>query len=151
MIEVQIKKCLKCGEVKLESEFHRNWKCRDGVLSACKVCKREALRKWTAENREYVKERKKKWLERVGKKGRRGDRTMQTRRYTAKYPEKVKALRIFNEAIRRGEIEKPFVCETCGRVGRLCGYHYAGYSNLLKVIWLCYECMGRKVNEERRK
>jgi hypothetical protein len=55
------KKCSKCGEVKLASEFHKNKSRKDGLHHYCKVCankkKRLFYSKAVKENPDYNKER----------------------------------------------------------------------------------------------
>ena len=50
---VKQKLCRKCNEWKLESEFHKNTSCKDGLAGSCKVCKAKASRlyreRWRAE------------------------------------------------------------------------------------------------------
>ena len=33
-----VKKCSKCGNVSLKSNFHKNTKSKDGIQSQCKFC-----------------------------------------------------------------------------------------------------------------
>ncbi|MEO6147049.1 MAG: hypothetical protein ABIT70_08360, partial [Sulfuriferula sp.] len=46
------KKCSKCGEVKLETEFHKNKTKKDGLASNCKVCTAAVGSRYRAENRD---------------------------------------------------------------------------------------------------
>lgn len=61
----------------------------------------------------------------------------QTRLYTQKYPEKVKAISTLNRAVHRKKIEK-LPCEICGRQD--VHAHHEDYSKPLEVIWLCPIC-----------
>jgi 5-methylcytosine-specific restriction endonuclease McrA len=55
------KKCRKCGETKLLSEFHTNNKNKDNKNSTCKKCDYEYTKKWRSENPEQAKEQVRKW------------------------------------------------------------------------------------------
>lgn len=74
-----MKKCTKCGETKLTSEFHRDKTHKDGFRSACKICvmsymglyyvsNKETLIKkvnnWVAANRDRHNEKCKRWVKR---------------------------------------------------------------------------------------
>ena len=49
------------------------------------------------------------------------------------------AHKIWDKALRRGEVFKPNACEGCGRVRYLFGHH-PDYAKPLEVLWLCFEC-----------
>ena len=88
----------------------------------------------------------------------RGLHLVKARRHVAKakekYPEKIAAQKIFNEAVRRGQLVRPENCETCGqkpprnRLGRssIQGHH-DDYSKPLEVRWLCQPCHNRHHRE----
>lgn len=40
------KRCTKCGEIKMMTEFHNAKKCKDGKTFQCKTCMAEALKAW---------------------------------------------------------------------------------------------------------
>lgn len=54
-------------------------------------------------------------------------------------PEKVKAHRLVQNAVKQGIIYKSETCEACKRKTRLSGHHN-DYSKPLEVIWLCGSC-----------
>ena len=60
-----MKKCNKCGEIKLETEFYKDKINKDGLRGDCKVCKNKKGKKWRKNNLEkynkYQKEYKKKY------------------------------------------------------------------------------------------
>ena len=57
------------------------------------------------------------------------------KRQIQRHPEKVKARRTLNSAIKRGDVERQ-PCETCGTEEDVHGHH-EDYTKPLEVIWLC--------------
>ena len=62
-----VKKCSKCGIVKLKSNFHKNKKSSDGLNPNCKVCRKNyynenlvKIKKYYLDNRDMKKEYRKK-------------------------------------------------------------------------------------------
>lgn len=47
-----MKNCPKCSEIKLDAEFYKNERMRDGLSSLCKSCIKGNSAKWSAENPE---------------------------------------------------------------------------------------------------
>lgn len=64
------------------------------------------------------------------------------RRFVAKFPEKLKAQRLFRSALRRGVIVRPASCSECPSVCRVDGHH-DDYSKPYDVRWLCRGCHNR--------
>jgi len=56
-----MKRCKKCGESKLLTEFHRATGMKDGYRSECKVCSRAIRRAWYVANREKAIADVKRW------------------------------------------------------------------------------------------
>ena len=54
-----IKKCSKCGIISLKSNFHKNKKYSDGLVSQCKCCLIQKQRIYESENRERINIRNK--------------------------------------------------------------------------------------------
>lgn len=69
----------------------------------------------------------------------------------ARHPEKVRARRLLQAAVRKGELTRPERCEDCGEVKPVQGAH-RDYSKPLEVRWLCILCHGRydRGKRERR-
>jgi len=55
------KKCKKCGQVKVLSEFHKQKGGKDGVRTTCKLCANETMLKWHYENIDKSKAYIKRW------------------------------------------------------------------------------------------
>lgn len=60
-------------------------------------------------------------------------------KYKQQHPDKYRAHRALEYAIRLGRIAKPKLCESCREKKRLEGHHN-DYSKPLKVKWLCRHC-----------
>jgi len=56
-----MKRCTKCGELKLLSDFHKRKSYKDGIMSWCKKCHNESGRKWATANSEKMNEHQRKW------------------------------------------------------------------------------------------
>ena len=54
-----VKKCSKCGIVRLKSNFHKNRNSKDGLFSYCKSCVIQKQRIYDNENRERIVNRHK--------------------------------------------------------------------------------------------
>jgi hypothetical protein len=61
MIGMETKKCTKCNEIKLVSEFYKNKQGKFGVMSKCKVCQNEITKQRYQYNSESIKQRAKQW------------------------------------------------------------------------------------------
>ena len=58
-----MKRCYKCGETKLKTEFNKNKTKRDGVTSECRSCIKEYLKIWRALNIEKTAVLSKQWYD----------------------------------------------------------------------------------------
>lgn len=99
-------------------------------------------RRWIEENFEYVQQYKRTWyaanheevLARVRdyNQSERGRKTKE--QYEKRNPEKVKARKAVDRAVRRGKLER-LPCEVCGDEAQA---HHDDYSKPLDVRWLCF-------------
>lgn len=55
------------------------------------------------------------------------------------HPDRVSASLKLRNAVSKGEIVKPKLCQDCKLEKRLCGHH-EDYLKPLKVVWLCNSC-----------
>lgn len=101
--------------------------------------KQEYRNKWIADNPDKVKEYKKKYF-----RSSKGKAAMSRSfiNWLGKNPEKHQAHYAVHNAIRRGDLTKADLCETCSTGGTLHGHHYMGYNkeHQLTVKWLCPSC-----------
>ena len=62
-------------------------------------------------------------------------------KYRKDFPERVKANRATNNAIKTGELERPSFCESCNKEAFTIGHHESyEEENWLVVDWLCASC-----------
>jgi hypothetical protein len=54
-----------------------------------------------------------------------------------------KAYKILHSELKKGNITKPIRCSECNRKHKITAHH-EDYNKPLVVIWLCYECHGRR-------
>lgn len=138
-----MKICNRCEQEKEISEFYA----RDNT---CKECRKALVRANRLENAErYRAYDKKRYREdpKVRERHKRYAATDKGResisRAKAKYiqvnPVKRAAHVILGNALRDGKIEKPSICEACGKSGQTHGHH-DDYALPLVVRWLCPKC-----------
>jgi len=67
--------------------------------------------------------------------------------YRHRYPEKMRARALVNQAIERGDLIRPKRCSSCRKikvrrdgVSAVQGHHHRGYNRPLDVQWLCHDC-----------
>ena len=133
-----MKRCPGCKRELPESEFFRNRANADGLAARCKPChtayqrkrrsdpkvleaKRERERRYEAEHREKINERK--------------------RNQQHATPEAQRAHWAVKRALRSGRLVRPDTCSECGSEARLQAHH-DDYSKQLDVRWLCSRCHG---------
>ena len=131
--------CGVCKEFKPYEDFYKNKRTILGITPECKKCHcKECVRTRDKDakrekNRMYMKYAREadpeKFRERENKRKREKD-------------EKYIARRELNNAVKRGDVEKPECCEECGQKVRLTAHH-DDYSKPLDVKWLCYKCHGK--------
>lgn len=137
-------KCGTCEVYKPEFDFYNDGKTVAGVSSVCKACHTKASIR--TRDKDNARESNAAYMRRARKanpdKFRERER-IASRNNRQNSPEKVAARAAVNNAVKRGDIVKPKVCEQCGRETRLTGHH-DDYSKPLDVRWLCYSCHGKE-------
>ena len=122
-----MKKCFKCQRKLPLSDFYKHKQMADGHLNKCKKCTKKDVHNYREDNIERIREYDRK----------RGNR--QTKEYfdnyATKYPNKHKAKKMVNNAIRGKRLFKE-PCEVCGTEERIHAHH-DDYLKPLNVRWLC--------------
>lgn len=126
--------CSKCKTERESSEFSKAQSQKDGLQCWCKECKGKEQRGYRQTERGKEARRKYQKSE-SGKESNRRN----TRNQRRLCPEKTKARRILNKAIRDGRIIRPSNCESCFKK-RFVQAHHEDYSKPLDVDWLCNKC-----------
>lgn len=108
-----MKTCKTCRVEKDESEFYKHKLTKDGLRPSCKQCGIEATKQWQRDNPAAVNAKAKLQRE--------------------KYPDREKARRAVNNAVRDGRLLKQ-PCH-CGETKVQA--HHEDYSKPLDIEWLC--------------
>lgn len=143
-----MKKCFKCNESKLVTEFYRHPQMGDGHLGKRKNCtKRDvairAERKSSDQacvTKERERARKKTSLYRLNGPTVQPSKESKRKYYLNNKFKKAASGKLYR-ALRAGLIEKPDHCEMCGSSSTLQGHHH-DYGRPLDVAWLCFICHG---------
>ena len=56
-----IKRCTKCENISLKSNFHRNSKSKDELHSECKTCRKKSSKQYYNDNRDLILNQKKNY------------------------------------------------------------------------------------------
>lgn len=128
-LEFKLKCCRICNQTKQLTEFGLTKKSKDGRDSMCKTCKRDSSRKHYNLNSGRIKEK-----QRESYSQNKCRKDLNVRNYQTQFPNKVKAHRSANDAIRRGKL-KPQPCENCGVLQTRA--HHDDYLQPLNIRWLC--------------
>ncbi|MPV69414.1 hypothetical protein [Burkholderia sp. BE17] len=137
-------KCGRCSVFKPESDFYIDGKTAAGVSSQCRTCHMEgSLRTRNPDNARSLNAN---YMRRARaadpEKFRARDReSAQQKRIL--YPEKILARQSLNNAVKRGDVVRPDVCEQCG-ISTAVAAHHDDYSRPLQVRWLCRACHGKE-------
>ncbi len=116
--------CSSCDEEKPSSQFTHDRTARDRRHHRCLACERIRTRQ----------------------RNRTGALAESITRWQERNPEKVRAHRILQAAVRRGEIQRQ-PCAVCGAKG--VHGHHEDYSRPLDVDWLCLHCHHERHRLER--
>jgi CRISPR/Cas system CMR-associated protein Cmr3 (group 5 of RAMP superfamily) len=138
------KRCFKCGEVKLLSDFYKHPQMLDGHVNKCKECNKKDVIENRLKRVEYYKayDRVRTSLPHRKQANRdyskrdyvKTDLRKRNNRYKEEYPERHSARIAVNNAVRDGRLYK-LPCWTCGSLE--VEAHHPDYDSPLDVIWLC--------------
>lgn len=124
-----MKCCRICGMSKPLEDFGKTKKNKDGRDNQCKSCKNNASRKHYDLNSDRIKSQQRGYYA-----NNKIIKDASVKIYQSHFPNKVKAHRAVNDAIRRGKINSQ-PCECCGMLGARA--HHDDYLKPLTVRWLC--------------
>ena len=124
-----MKCCRICNQTKQLTEFGLTKKSKDGRDNMCKSCKKDASRKHYDLNSDRIKKHQRDYYA-----NNKDTRNVSIRNYHSHFPNKVKAHRAVNDAIRYGKM-KYQPCECCGLLETRA--HHDDYLKPLTVRWLC--------------
>ena len=149
-----MKPCTKCGESQPLTAFCTDRQKRDGLTSHCRTCIRRASERYRTSPTGRVMRReqcrRKYWRDPAKAHDER-------RRYHAAHPEwvraritrvppeKERARRILQQAVRCKRVTKPNHCQRCTTPvpdPRLLHGHHHDYTQPLNVEWICPRCHG---------
>lgn len=161
-----LKTCSRCKEEKSATEFNKDSGRKDGLRSQCKSCRSvsyktceqkypgrlAAQRKWYYKNhkeeiakqhkehiqanKEKIAKRQKEYRQTPAGKAAQQKEAARRRR---KFPEKIKAGHVVDNAVRYGQLVRPTICSSCLREKFVEGHH-PDYSKPFEVEWLCKKC-----------
>ena len=144
------KRCSRCGEIKAASQFNKDKRSATGLTCDCKTCHNNLTQRRYGENRAGVLQKQRDYYK--ANKAQVTDRHRKWRKRRPGYfwnydqnqrdPDQLRAHRVVSDAVRRGNIHKPDVCENCGHIypkTEIHGHH-KDYSKPLDVKWLCIDC-----------
>lgn len=149
-----MKSCKKCGEIKPLSEFNANRRMADGHLNTCKICASAMVKRYRQENLEKlrirdrirydtdpkIRERIKQREQSIPPEQKYARNSVRGKQFRKQHPDKDKAHRTVNNAIRDGKLERQ-PCEVCGTTFDV-EAHHEDYSKPLNVRWLCTQHHG---------
>jgi len=137
---VMLYKCGVCNKFKEYDDFPKDKRTLLGITYDCKKCRvifslanrdKDKARDYNRINACKLRsENPEKYRERERKRVRVKD-------------DKYHARMLLNRAIKSGKITRPSKCSECDSIGRITAHH-DDYSKPLEVVWLCYECHGKK-------
>jgi len=136
------KKCRKCGQIKLITEFYKTKKGGEARHPDCKKCDHSKYNEYLKNNPERRKAYRAKQPVRENHhtNENKAKVTASRMKYLGKKPGINLAWKKVNSAINAGKIIKPAACESCGMKRRIIHAHHPDYKQPLLVMWLCPKC-----------
>lgn len=128
-----MKRCSRCGQEKLETEFSKDRSRRDGLQSCCKACDMQYARAYEARYPKKKAASTKAWFKSErGKEQNRGYK--QKSRASGLIDHQIKARRAVDHELKMGKLVR-LPCVIC-RDPKSHGHH-EDYDKPLDVVWLC--------------
>ena len=129
-----MKKCSRCKQEKLDSDFCKDRRTGSGLQGWCKTCHVEYQQ--SPAGKESQRKRDKKHSQTLKGKA---TAIRKTRKRKERFPEKFKAVQAVRNAIQTGKLTRPLACPSCD-VERFVEAHHEDYNKPLDVKWLCQDC-----------
>ncbi len=154
------KKCNTCKETKSIKFFYAQKTGGLGRASSCKECRKQYQKIYNQGNKEKRSEYDKIYRKKNPDKLRENDERFRennpdywkeyytqnteirlacNKRYLKKNPERAVLYRVYQTALKKGDLVRPDQCTICGSNGQIHGHHF-DYSEPLKVTWVCHPC-----------
>ncbi|QQO90963.1 baseplate wedge protein [Yersinia phage PYps23T] len=124
-----MKCCRICGVSKPLTDFGCTKKSKDGRDTMCKSCKNVRSRQHYNLNSNRIKEHQRAYLA-----DNKETKYASSAAYRNNFPNKIRAHRMVNDALRGGKISKQ-PCECCGDLSAIA--HHDDYLKPMVVRWLC--------------
>ena len=142
----QTKRCSKCKQIKLISEFNQNKSRKDGLQHSCKFC--QATYAQTDRGRIVIQNAQKSY--RQTQKGKISAREGM-KRYKFRHPDRRKAKAAVNSAVANGKLPhiSTLLCHCCfGQAQQY--HHHRGYEpkHRLDVVSICTKCH-KKIHQKK--
>lgn len=134
--DTPVKRCSVCGRVFPVTAYNALSCQKDGLATACRVCRRARQRK-----RPISEDGLRKQRERLRKPAREQKSSPEGRR-------RIAARKRARNAIRSGKLIRPDSCSSCGKRGKP-EPHHVDYDKPFDVEWLCGECHSVRHGESR--
>ena len=133
-----MKQCNKCKEIKSLTGFYTDRSKPDGLTTYCKPCKNEGIKKYRETDAGRTVQRKANAKYRATEAGKAVQRKAHTKQRKL-YPEKYKARKAVECAIRYGKMTPPDTCSICWHDGKI-EAHHPDYAKPLEIEWVCRPC-----------
>lgn len=137
-LEMETKRCLKCGRTKPLEDFHKNNKSKDGFCYYCKLCRNAHDRFRSRKRRE-----KKKIREIEYRRAHRKELAILRKTSYKEFLLRKKANYAVSKAIKENQLVRPDNCSNpeCNKTCIPCGHHWSYLEDhWLDVEWLCVSC-----------
>lgn len=129
--------CSTCGKRKAKAMYYRNRKSIDGLTSICKSCSNLKVKEWQRDNREYQKERNKKWKKANPDKARQAD-TRAKAKHRRRHPGREKARQVVTRAREHGLVLGSCCWPNCTATEKIEAAH-DDYSKPHLIYELCHK------------
>ena len=144
------KRCSTCKQQKVLANFNKAGREKDGLRGRCNSCRHQyyLLRRKEIAERHEQRHTEIAGYQKIYARGHRATHNEKAKEYQLRHPQKCKARKQLQHAVKCSSIIKPDFCNDCGRKGFVEGHH-SDYNRPLKVDWLCKKCH-IEIHKERK-